>query len=105
MSKVQLKLLQFVHLFYNIKNSIDILKNSNIDYEFRTTVVKEFHNVEDFMIIGKNIKGAKNYFLQSYQDKDSVLKRNLHPLSKDELQSCLKVVKEYVKNASIRGID
>lgn len=89
----------------NIKESISLLLNCSIDYEFRTTVVKEFHNVEDFMIIGKNIKGAKNYFLQSYQDKDSVLKRNLHPLSKDELQSCLKVVKEFVKNASIRGID
>ena len=79
--------------------------NSSINYEFRTTVVKEFHTIEDFKIIGENIKGAKNYFLQSYQDKESVLDRSLHPLSYDELQSCLKVVKQYVLNASIRGID
>lgn len=89
----------------NIKNSIFLLINSSIDYEFRTTVVKEFHNVEDFKLIGNQIKGAKNYYLQSYQEKDSVISKNLHPLSKDELQACLKVVKEFVNNASIRGID
>ena len=89
----------------NIKNSIFLLINSSIDYEFRTTVVKEFHNVEDFKLIGNQIKGAKNYYLQSYQEKDSVLSKNLHPLSTDELQACLKVVKEFVNNASIRGID
>ena len=89
----------------NIKKSIHLLINSSIDYEFRTTVVKEFHNIEDFKLIGEQIKGAKNYFLQSYQEKDSVLSKNLHPLSTDELQACLKVVKEFVNNASIRGID
>ena len=89
----------------NIKKSIHLLINSSIDYEFRTTVVKELHNIEDFKLIGEQIKGAKNYFLQSYQEKDSVLSKNLHPLSKDELQACLKVVKEFVNNASIRGID
>lgn len=88
-----------------IQKSVSILLNSSINYEFRTTVVKEFHTIEDFKIIGENIKGAKNYFLQSYQDKESVLDRSLHPLSYDELQSCLKVVKQYVLNASIRGID
>ena len=89
----------------NIKKSIHLLINSSIDYEFRTTVVKEFHNIGDFKLIGEQIKGAKNYFLQSYQEKDSVLSKNLHPLSTDELQACLKVVKEFVNNASIRGID
>lgn len=89
----------------DIKESISILMNSSIDYEFRTTIVKEFHDIEDFYKIGTAIKGAKHYFLQSYQDKDSVLNRNLHPLSKDELQSCLNVVKKFIDNASIRGID
>ena len=40
--------------------------NSSIDYEFRTTVVKEFHNIEDFHQIGQMIKGAKNYFFSVY---------------------------------------
>ena len=89
----------------DIKQSISILINSSIDYEFRTTVVKQFHNIEDFKIIGENINGAKKYFLQSYQTKDSVLNKDLTPLSKDELQSCLKTVSDYVSQCFIRGID
>lgn len=87
-----------------IKESVNILLTSSIDYEFRTTVVKEFHTIDDFKTIANNIKGAKNYFLQSYQDKDSVLKKGLHPLGKEELENCLKVVNEIIKNASLRGV-
>ena len=88
-----------------ILKSIKILLNSNIDYEFRTTVVKEFHNVEDFETIGKMIKGAKNYFIQSYQYKDSVIDKSLSAHDKETLMKCLEVVKKHVCNASIRGID
>lgn len=88
-----------------IKKSINILLNCNIDYEFRTTIVKEFHTIEDFKIISEQILGAKRYFLQSYQDKDSVLSKNLHPMSKDELLACLEVVRKNIKTALLRGID
>ena len=89
----------------NIKRSIQILLEGKIDYEFRTTVVKEFHSIEDFEIISNNIKGAKNYFLQSYQEKDSVLNKNLHPLTKDELQACAEVARKNLLNVRLRGID
>ena len=88
-----------------IEQSINILLNSNIDYEFRTTVVKEFHKIDDFEKIGKMIKGAKNYFIQSYQHKDSVIDQGLSAHSKEMLTCFLGVVKKYVNNASIRGID
>lgn len=89
----------------NIIRSIQILLKGKIDYEFRTTVVKEFHSIEDFEIISKNIKGAKNYFLQSYQEKDSVLDKTLHPLTKDDLQACAEVARKNVLNVKLRGID
>lgn len=89
----------------SIKRSIQILLEGKIDYEFRTTVVKEFHSIEDFEIISKNIKGAKNYFLQSYQEKDSVLDKTLHPLTKDDLQACAEVARKNVLNVKLRGID
>ena len=89
----------------DIKESISILMNSSIDYEFRTTVVKEYHDIEDFKLIGEMIKGAKNYFLQSFQNKDSVLSKELHSMSKNELQECLKEVQQFVINASLRGIE
>lgn len=88
-----------------IKQSIEILLKNQVEYEFRTTVVKEFFNVDDFKIIGEMIKGASKYFLQSFLYKDSVLNKNLHALSKEELEKCLNTVKPYVKNVALRGIE
>ena len=87
-----------------IKQSINILLSNKVDYEFRTTVIKEFHDIEDFNVIGKMIKGAKNYFIQNFQDKDSVF-GHFNPLTYEELKQCLEVVKQYIPNAKLRGID
>lgn len=88
-----------------IKRSIDILLHSKIDYEFRTTVVKEFHESQDFEKIALLIKGAKNYFIQSYLYKDSVIDQSLSAHSKEKLEEFLKIVQKNVYNASIRGLD
>lgn len=50
----------------NIKKSIGIIMNSGADYEFRTTIVKGQLRKDDFVEIGKLIKGAKLYFLQKF---------------------------------------
>lgn len=50
----------------NIKKSINLLKNSDIKYEFRTTVLKSLISKEDFEQIGKEIEGAKKYYLQKF---------------------------------------
>ncbi len=50
----------------NIMQSIRIIKNSNIDYEFRTTVVKSQLQRADFEKIGAFISGCKKYYLQRF---------------------------------------
>jgi pyruvate formate lyase activating enzyme len=70
----------------DIQESISILMNSSIDYEFRTTVVKEFHDIEDFHKIGQMIKGAKNYYLQSYQNN-----RSWHSIYQQDMLICLAI--------------
>lgn len=50
----------------NIKKSINLIKNSGIDYEFRTTVLKSQLSYEDFEKIGQLISGAKRYYLQKF---------------------------------------
>lgn len=54
-----------------IKESIEILKNSFIEYEFRTTYTPEL-NDEDLMDISRTIKGAKKYVLQQYKEVDRI---------------------------------
>ena len=88
-----------------IKQSIWVLLNSEIDYEFRTTVIREFHEEEDFHKIGEMIKGAKAYFLQRFTDRDSVPYGNLTSPHPDEMRSFAQIAQKYVQNTSLRGVD
>ncbi len=88
-----------------IRKSIQLLMDSNVDFEFRTTVVEEFHDVEDFEKIGRMIRGAKRYFLQCFTDRESVPFGNLHAPSKEKLEACARVVKPYVEQVNLRGVE
>ena len=56
-----------------IAESISLLMRSGIPYEFRTTVVAGLHSAEDFDDIADMIAGCSHYYLQSYEEKDSIL--------------------------------
>ena len=45
-----------------IKQSLDLIKNSKIEHEFRTTVVKEQLSIEDIFQIASETKGSRHYF-------------------------------------------
>ena len=49
------------------------LLKGDLDYEFRTTVVRELHTEKDFLEISQWLHGAKAYYLQAYRDSDGVL--------------------------------
>jgi len=59
-----------------IKESIALLLKESVPYEFRSTLTKELHSVDDVMAMGRVIKGAKRYVLQRYR-KDDVLNAQL----------------------------
>ena len=88
----------------NIKESIDFLMSGAVEYEFRTTLVKELHTYENMESIGKMIKGAKRYFLQNFKDSGDVLCENMHPLTEDELENMEQIAKKYVPNTICRGM-
>lgn len=89
----------------SVRESIDILLKANVDYEFRTTVVKEFHEAEDFEKIGQMIKGARRYFLQSFTDRDSVPCRGLHAPAPKELTQYLDIASKYIPDVQLRGVE
>ena len=66
--------------------SVSLLLRSDIDYEFRTTVIKEFHEEKDFEEIGTMIRGAKRYFLQQFTDRETVPYSNLHAPAEDDMR-------------------
>lgn len=87
-----------------IKKSIDIIMNSGIDYEFRTTVVDELHTVSDIAEAAELIRGAKRYYLQNFVDSGNLIGRELHAASKEKLQEMKKAAEKLAKTVEIRGI-
>ena len=75
------------------------------DYEFRTTVVSEFHGAADFEEIGKMIAGAPHYYLQSFVDRDTVPRKGLHAPSAEEMEQYAAIARQYVPDTRIRGMD
>lgn len=90
----------------NVKKSVQLLMGqSAVDYEFRTTVVKELNSFNDFEVIARWISGAKRYFLQSYKHSEKVLKSGFSAYSEEDLITlCEKIKKWGVGGCYLRGI-
>ena len=88
----------------DIEKSINILKSSDIDYEFRTTVVRELHTEEDIRRIAEWIRGAKKYFLQNFEDSGNLIGENLSAVPKEILEKMKTSAKVFVENTQIRGV-
>ena len=102
-----------------IEESISILKSSGIPYEFRTTVVKGIHTVEEFEDIGRWIAGCPAYYLQSYEENENCLYRMLQTagdtmdgnsglfgaFSREELEQMAELARKYVGKVVLRGVE
>ena len=87
----------------NILNSIELLKQKKVDYEFRTTVVNELHTLQDILEIIKMI-GDSKYYLQNFRSSEFVLDKTLTEIPNDKLLLWNEVLKKYA-NVYIRGIN
>lgn len=88
----------------DIKESIDFIMSCGVSYEFRTTIVKELHTIDDMASIGRLISGAQNYYLQSFKDSGDLICPEYSAHSEETMHDMLSAVKPYVKNAELRGI-
>lgn len=87
-----------------VRESVAFLLSGPVDYELRTTVVREFHTREDFAAIGEWIRGARRYFLQNFVDSGGLIRPGLHGVGKEELEAFADVVRPYVPSVQIRGV-
>lgn len=88
-----------------VRETVDFLLHGKMDYEFRTTVVKELHNEHDFVQIGQWLKGARAYYLQAYKDSDEVLQPGFSSYSLEELEHFREILQATIPVVGIRGID
>ena len=86
-----------------IEESIHILKESGVDFELRTTVVKQFHTADDIAAIGQWVGGAKQYYLQNFEDSGNLIGQGLTGFTEEEIRQLQEAVEPYFQNVGIRG--
>jgi len=90
-----------------IEKSIEIIRNSKLDYEFKTTFVPELLTKEDIVSIAKWLKGSKRFYLQQFKNDAPLISsklQNVAPHSKEELIETLNAIKPYFDSCDVRGI-
>lgn len=87
-----------------VTESKDFLLGGAVDYEFRTTVVKELHSVESLTAAAEWIKGAKRYFLQGFVDSGDLIGEGLSAPSKDFMKQAQEALSHFVEKVELRGI-
>lgn len=98
-------------LLPDIEESIGFLLSGRVDYELRTTVVKELHSDESIQAMGTWVRtlGEGNlpakWFLQSYVDRDSVLYPDLHAPTKENMENYERLLAPFANFVALRGID
>jgi len=90
-----------------IEKSIEIIKNSGIDYEFKTTFAPELLTKEDILEIAKWLEGSKRFYLQQFKNDVPLVSpklQNVAPYPKEKLIETLKEIKPYFEFCDVRGI-
>ena len=85
-----------------IRESVSWLLEGRVDYEFRTTVVRQFHDAQSFAQIGPWIAGAKRYYLQTFTHRDTVLRPGLSAWDGETMEGFAAQMRPYVSHVEVR---
>ena len=99
----RLQLLQSKEKFHPYLATIQLLLNSDIEYEFRTTLIKPYHNLPSFITMLQLIPDAKRYYLQTYRPQltlDTTFDGK--PFSYGEMYAFQLLAREYVQECCMR---
>lgn len=88
-----------------VERSKEMLLRGDIDYEFRTTVVKGIHTKESLISAAKWIEGAKEYYLQQFKDSGNlILPDGLSAYDEKQMHALADAVRDYVPTVEVRGV-
>lgn len=90
---------------HRIRESISLLKRCKIPYEFRTTVVRGIHTVEEFDSLGELLKGAEAYYLQGFRDGETVIQGGLSAFPREIMVEMQERAKKYIDKVELRGVE
>ena len=86
-----------------IEESMSLLMENRVPFEFRTTLVKGLHIPESIAEMGRRLAGGERFFLQTFEDSGDLIAEGLSGFDREETETLLAVLCNYVPNAQIRG--
>jgi pyruvate formate lyase activating enzyme len=91
--------------FEKVRDSIDILLEGKVDYEFRITVVPALHRASDLDRIAEQIKGARRFVIQNYVPRDTIDPSFLEeaPYNQERLEEFQKAMEPMFDECVVRG--
>ena len=87
-----------------IEESKNFLMEGRVDFEFRTTVAKPFHEESDFVKIGEWLQGSEKYYLQQFKDSGDIIGQEISSCNDEEMEKFLTLLLPFVPNAQLRGV-
>lgn len=93
-----------IDIFPAVEESLSILRESNVEYELRTTCVRPFHDKAAMEAIGKWLRGTQNYYLQNFVDSGDLIGSEVSGFTKEEMEALREAVLPYIPTTRIRGI-
>ena len=88
-----------------VEESIQLLRSSGVDFEFRTTVVREFHTADDIRAIGQWLEGSPKYFLQKFVDSGDLVGSGCHALADGEMRLLAEAARPWFQAVELRGVE
>ena len=88
-----------------VAESVKLLRQSGVDFEFRTTLVREFHTPEDLLAIGRWLESSPRYFLQAFVDSGNLVGSGCSPFTPQEMRDFTLLLRPFFGEVNLRGID
>lgn len=87
-----------------VEASVRLLRASGVDFEFRTTAVRELHTAADFLAIARWLEGAPRYYIQNFVDTGNLISSGFHGFTPQELQDFAALVQPFSGSVELRGV-
>lgn len=86
-----------------VEKTVEFFLTAPVKYEFRTTLVNEFHTKENMINIGKWIKGADKYFLQKFKENENCIEQGFSPVEEEKAKEFIEILTPYIPTIKLRG--
>lgn len=90
-------------LINNVKKSIELLKSGIVDYEFRMTLIDEYHSLEVINKVKNILKGSKRLYLQQFKVSDGVINKDLHAVDEGLANKFVEILSQSIETVELRG--